>query len=209
MNLLIIVSNYTDSLLFPTILLVVKILVLGDQMQLATNDKWIKKLTKDQNYKFDLFGNVHTRVAPTGKVYVDGHWRKLIPYKGYMTYNRKKLHVGRIFFYLVRGALDPKKKVVHLDGNSNNINASNLAQLSQHEINLLRFQKHPPVMGNKKLNWGTVSEIRRMKRLGFSHSSICLTFNISKGHVSEIVNNKIWIEGKNYYGHLQEIPSTI
>ncbi len=54
-------------------------------------------------------------------------------------------------------------------------------------------------MGNRVLDWGKVRQIREMKQTqGLSHERLAELFNISKGHVSQIVNNEIWIEGKLY-----------
>jgi hypothetical protein len=54
-------------------------------------------------------------------------------------------------------------------------------------------------MGNTILSWKKVDEIRMHHRIGgWPYSRIAKEYGISKGHVSEIINGKIWIEGKHY-----------
>ena len=53
-------------------------------------------------------------------------------------------------------------------------------------------------MGHVKLTWEIVRAIRAEKAQGATHRQLVDKYNVSKGHVSEIVNNKIWIEGYNY-----------
>lgn len=53
-------------------------------------------------------------------------------------------------------------------------------------------------MGNVRLNWETVRTIRQLHRAGAPYSKLVAGFKISKSHVSQIVNNEIWIEGKLY-----------
>ena len=43
-----------------------------------------------------------------------------------------------------------------------------------------------------KLNWEKVEEIRRLAKEGMMIKDIALIFKLARGHVSNIVNNKVW-----------------
>lgn len=171
------------------------------------NDKYVAELVNDVNYYVSPEGRVETRITTTGKVSIKNIWRQAgyISY-GYntVTYGGKKLRVSRIVYLKYLSGiknlpvLTPQLMVGHLDGNILNDSITNLFAAPQAGINLRRFTRKPPVMGNTKLTWILVKTLRLAKKHGSTHKQLAEQFNISKGHVSEIVNNKIWIEGKEY-----------
>jgi hypothetical protein len=60
-------------------------------------------------------------------------------------------------------------------------------------------------MGNTVLTWEIVRVIRHLRNAWVPQKRLASQFNISKGHVSDIVNNKIWIEGKAYHPGPQDV----
>lgn len=168
------------------------------------NDHLIYELINNPNYEVRADGTVWTKITKTGKVSINNVWRQAgCARKGYWTvkYFGTMLQVHRIIFAKFVGPLSFDLVINHLDDNGYNNLPENLELVTQSRNNFHRFRKDggkPPVMGNKVLNWEKVRAIRGLKVSGFSHNKISEMFNISKGHVSQIVNNEIWIEGKTY-----------
>src|ERR1700684_2067602 len=87
----------------------------------AKNDVYIEELTRDPLYKISCNGEILTRVAPSGKIYVDENvWRPLslhIDRGGYrrIKYHYKKLQVHRIVYRQFVGPLDATLEVNHKD----------------------------------------------------------------------------------------------
>lgn len=173
----------------------------------AINDVFIIQLLGDPNFKINENGTVLTRVARTGKVFVNPDtWRIAgrIRSTGYreLGYNGKKLAIHRIVYARFKGNLSEDLVVNHIDGNPLNNHPDNLELGTQSQNNFHRYRVlgKGAVMGNRVLTWDIVRQIRFEKTQGLSHKTLALKYNISKGHVSEIVNNKIWIWGHNYHG---------
>lgn len=169
------------------------------------NDHIIMKLISDPNYVVQEDGVICSRVARTGKVYVDpSKWRTIGTSKDgrlHLKYQGKTLVAARVVYARHCGALHPDLVVYHKDGNSMNNHPSNLVLGPMKESNLNRYKTKPPVIGNAVLNWTAVRLIRaRRKELKWTYKQLCEEFKISKGHVSMIVNNLIWIEEKDYHG---------
>lgn len=171
------------------------------------NDHLIYALLGDSNYEVRADGTVWTKVTRTGKVSVNNVWRQTgSGRRGYWTlkYKGSMLQIHRIVYAKFNGPLEADLVVMHQDDNGYNNEPLNLKLGTQSQNCFHRFRKDggkPPVMGNKVLNWSIVEEIRRMKsQMGMTHEAIGQMFHISKGHVSQIVNNEIWIEGKIYHG---------
>lgn len=169
----------------------------------ATNDKYIRLLLSDTNYSVHRDGVVVTRITKTGKVSVKNQWRECNTIRnGYRTlrYKGKELRISRIVYMKFGNIrLRPEMLVGHLDGNTLNDFHTNLVATNMASINLDRFKRKPAVMGNTKLTWEKVEEIRLHHQYGgLSYKKISEMYNISKGHISEIINGKIWIKGKHY-----------
>lgn len=193
------------KLLLPRKLEIDKVQVMGRSGKLvSTNDGVIiLMLIDDPNYRISQTGEITTLITRTGKRSVHDVWRVCgFKKNGYvcMRYRGVPLQVGRVVYQKYLGDLEDDLVVLHVDGNTENNDINNLKLVTQGEANLHRFRvlKHPPVIGNSVLNWGAVRHIREMKAAGKTYSYIRGIYPISKGHVSQIVNNKIWIEGKDY-----------
>lgn len=170
----------------------------------CTNDHLVYELINNQNYEVRADGTVWTKITKTGKISIHNVWRQAgSARKGYWTvkYFGTMLQVHRIIFAKFKGPLSFDLVVNHLDDNGYNNLPDNLELVTQSRNNYHRFRKDggkPPVMGNKVLDWDKVRIIRGLNQSGVSHSEIGKIYDISKGHVSQIVNRQIWIEGKAY-----------
>lgn len=180
----------------------------------CVNDHLIYKLLEDSNYEVRADGSVWTRITKTGKVSVNNEWRRAgSARRGYWTlkYFGVMLQVHRIIYARFLGRLEQDLVINHKDDCGYNNEPENLELVTQSKNNYHRFRKDggkPPVMGNKVLDWGKVRHIRSLKKEGISHNELARMFNISKGHVSQIVNNEIWIEGKLYAQTIEESNSS-
>jgi hypothetical protein len=101
----------------------------------------------------------------------------------------------RIIYRKYVGPLSKNLTINHKDGNPSNNHFSNLELVSQSENNLHSYKNlgKKAVYGNTVINFDIADEIRGKKKLGLTHRELCLQYGLSKGHISEIVNNKIWI----------------
>lgn len=145
-----------------------------------------------------------TRITKTGKVSVNNIWRRAgTGRRGYYTvkYFGRMLQVHRIIYAKFKGKLEHDLVINHIDDNGYNNDPDNLELVTQSKNNYHRFRKDggkPPVMGNVRLDWETVRTIRQLHKAGSPYSKLVAGFKISKSHVSQIINNEIWIEGKLY-----------
>lgn len=168
----------------------------------CVNDSWIYKLLKDPYFDVRSDGTILTMRTKTGKISIHKIWR-IAGYnrKGYweISYFGKHLRAHRVVFAKFKGRLKPDLVVYHRDGVGLNNHPDNLNLVTQAISNLQRFTRTPPVMGHRVLDWETVRVIRHFSNYRISYREISAQFGISKGHISEIVNNQIWIEGKAYH----------
>lgn len=178
---------------------------------LATRDTYIKALLNDPLYQVLPEGKVLTRVAPTGKIYVDPtKWRDLgyLNDDGYVevSYARVKLPLHRVVYMKFKSGIDGNPVleedliVNHKDGVRSNCHPDNLEAITQGKNVEHRFRdlKRGAVIGNAVLNWEKVRAIRADRALGLTYRQLVEKYDISKGHVSEIVNHRIWVEGYEY-----------
>lgn len=166
----------------------------------ASLDSFVFQIIKDDLYDIKPDGTILTRVAKTGKIFADrnrwrvaGHLNKV----GYrkITYKKKTLSVHRII-YAKYGQLPLTKELVinHIDGDkkNNDINNLELVTTKQNNLHTYRVLKSPPVFGNCVLTYEIASNIRNDSKGGLSYAKISKKYDISKGHISMIINNKIW-----------------
>ncbi len=182
---------------------------------LATNDVYIWDLLKNPLYIVKPNGKIWTRIAPNGRAYKNPNLWRLLSYnritqdvgeRGDIKYKGKTLFVHRIIYAKYKSGigenpiLTPDLVVYHKNGIASDNSLENLLCGTQAENNLHRFRilKRGAVIGNKVLSWEIVKRIREQRSEGKSLNFIRKYWFISKGHASQIVNNKIWIEGKNY-----------
>jgi hypothetical protein len=173
----------------------------------AINDHIIDLLLEDDRYNVLCSGEIHTVITVAGNLSVKGIWRRCdsVSYSKHreVSYTvdgvRYRLLAHRIIYakYLkITGAkgLTPECKVYHLNGDKRDNNINNLKIGTQADVNLHRFQGlgHAPVIGNHKLNVEDIKDIRTKAESGMKFSVIGQHYDISKGHVSDIVHKKIW-----------------
>lgn len=169
---------------------------------LATKDSTIFELLADPDYDVREDGTIWTIVCRTGKRSTKNIWREAGTTRdGYreIKYQRAALRVHRIIFQKFLGPLREDMVINHKNGNRSDNRPSNLELVSQAENNLHRYRvlKRPPVFGNTTLDWATVRSIRaeyHLLKTPYSHLMRKYPGLTSKGHASEIINNKIWIE---------------
>lgn len=171
---------------------------------ICINDHVIRELLNDSNYEIRADGTIWTRITRTGKVSVRNVWRLSGSCRrGYCTvrYKNTMLQAHRIIYAKFKGSLESDLVINHIDGNGCNNDPENLELVTQSRNNFHRFRdlKYPPIMGNKVLNWEKIREIRLLSQNGVSYRDIKSKYNISKGHISQIIRNEIWIEGKVYH----------
>ena len=120
--------------------------------------------------------------------------------EGYVNlrYRNKNLRRCRIMYANFVGALSQDLIVNHKNSIGNDDSPENLELITQSGNNTHRFLSKPAVIGNCILNWEIVDQIRAEKLAGATHKALALKFDISKGHISEIVNHRIWIKNKEY-----------
>lgn len=174
---------------------------------MATNDPFIYELLADPNYIVNSDGTIFTRVAETGKVFVDpNQWREVntsLPNdEGYidLKYQNRSLRRCRIMYAKFVGPLSQDLIVNHKNSIRNDDSPGNLELITQSGNNFHRFLSKPAVIGNCVLTWEVVDQIRAEKLAGATHKELTVKFGLSKGHISEIVNHKIWIKNKEYTG---------
>jgi replicative superfamily II helicase len=169
----------------------------------AKNDHLVPEFLASPNYIIREDGHIFTNITVTGKVSVKNIWRIAGHiHDGYIEISFKgtKLRAHRIVYAKFKGSLSPDLVINHKDGLRGNNHPDNLEMDTQSHNNYHRYRslKKPPVMGNRVLDWEKVRIIRELKKDSVPHRHIAARFGISKGHVSEIVNHRIWIEGKEY-----------
>lgn len=167
------------------------------------NDYLIMELINNPNYEVRADGTVWTSIGVNGRP--TNVWRKAgSARRGYWTmkYKGHMLQLHRIIYARFNGALAEDLVVNHKDGNGYNNHPENLELVTQSVNCYHRFRKdsgNHPVMGNTVLDWDKVRSIRSLSQ-EYTYSQISELYGISKGHISQIVNNEIWIEGKMYHG---------
>ena len=119
------------------------------------------------------------------------------------TYQKRNFKLSHALYMKFVGKInpDPYKVIVPIDGNWSNITADNLKQISRtkHEGS----KKHN---GNYVLSQQLADNIRLIYSTGdFTYKELVEKYGISKGHVSEIINNKIWVDNplKNKVGKIE------
>lgn len=176
----------------------------------SKNDNLVLEIIKDPLYKFTSDGFIYTRIAKTGKVFVNIHrWRRAgtISNRGsyVISFKGVKLSVARIIYakFLAGRAGNPQLEPDLMIGHKNFVltdNATtNLKLVPQSEINTERLREFGSIIGNRKLNWTLVKEIRLAYQYGSSLRTLADKYDVRKSTVSAVVNNKTWVEGRNYH----------
>lgn len=176
---------------------------------MAENHRIIEQLLRDPNFEVRPDGTIWTLWSDDRHPVVTFAWRRaeIIDTQGYLRIwyrygegtrdNRKRrlLRAHRIVAAKKFGELEPGLVINHKDGDKKNNHPDNLEEITFEENTQHAFAAlgQSPIK-NFRLSLEIAREIRALKEQGWLHSEIALKFDISKGHVSEIVNNKIWID---------------
>lgn len=83
-------------------------------------------------------------------------------------------------------------QVLHRDDNKDNNTPGNVYWGTQKQN--LQDQYNNGKIANAKLNWDKVREMRRLRKLGVTHRELVVQFEVSSAVVSNVCNNKAWIE---------------
>lgn len=179
---------------------------------IAKNDAVIKSILADERFHVTSKGRVYTRINTNGIGLMPNEaWRRcdVLDGNGYRVIHlslyskgrrrRKRLRVHRMVFQKYGGELDCTKVINHKDGNKQNNDYNNLEQIEGGENTLHAINElgHSPIR-NAVLSFAIAEEIRLLSRNGMSYGKISEKFGISKGHISEIVNYKIWNERASF-----------
>lgn len=171
------------------------------------NDKIIDIILCSPLYRVLPNGTIETKISKNG-LPILRNWRpaETRDGDGYRVLNvtiekgtktdrrgRKKLRSQRVVYRALVGNLDPTKVINHKNGIKQDNRPENLELVtpeynSRHAFEVL---KQSPIK-NFVLSYEIAEEIRQMRKIGHTYSEICKRYGISKGHVSEIVNGKIW-----------------
>lgn len=178
----------------------------------AKNDKLIRELLLNPLFKVTQDGEVFTRINTNGIGVMDNNeWRRcdIASGDGYRVVNlsvqnkgrrqKKRLRVHRIVYQAFVGELDHKKVVNHKDGNKSNNRPDNLELIEgvENTRHALDELGHDPIR-NTVISFDIAEEIRAMSAAGITYKEISAKYNISKGHISDIVNRKIWNRRAKY-----------
>lgn len=171
------------------------------------------KFLKDHNYQVLSDGTIWTRISTNG-CGLQFDWRRAehVDYNGYLAVNyriaprergkparraTKRLRAHRIVYAKFKGPLACDKVVNHMNGVKTCNEPDNLELITYEANNTHAFEVlgHSPIK-NAKLSFDIADEIRELKKQGVTHRVLCEKYDISKGHVSMIVNDLIWIRPK-------------
>jgi len=170
---------------------------------LTKHDPLIYELLNDPDYRINPNGTIETLICRTGKRSIKGVWRIAGTNKdGYrvMNYKGKHLFVHRVMLARFGSEqLSPDLMTNHRNGSRGQNTIENLELIPQAKNNLHAFRelRRHAVFGNVRLTWEIVRQIRKDRaELKLTYRQIRQKYGIdSKGLISEIINNKIWIEG--------------
>lgn len=167
--------------------------------KVSKNDGLIEDLLSSGLYLVQPDGSVHTRIARTGKVFVNPTQTRVAGYfkDGHhqMTYKRKKLIVARVVFRYFYGFLDDTKVVYHKDGNKANNHPDNLRLGTMRDVNLLTAKQrtYNPVR-HYKITYAIAKAIRVDYELGMTYNQLIEKYDLAKSTISYVVTNKTWKE---------------
>jgi len=179
---------------------------------IAVNDKYVEELLDSGEYHVDPQGRVWTNRSVNGWTLKD-RWRisgSTHKYKSSLTayirirFNKKLIKAHRIVYAALIGKLDPNKSIDHIDGNGLNNHPSNLRLVTHAQNTQFALDRLGAMAGNAKLNQEKVEYIREQVRNGVTQKKMARLFGVSKGTISDIINEKIWIKPLRLPYHLRE-----
>jgi hypothetical protein len=174
------------------------------------NDEVIADFLNNPKYDIRPDGTIWTCISVNGAgLMPDGKWREIknLDGKDYIRItlringHKKVLKAHRIIYAKYCNALNYMLDINHKNGNRSDNRPSNLELVTSSENNSHKYAElNARTINNAKLNFKVASEIRKLKReTKMTHAKLGEIYGISKGHVSDIVNNKIWNPERKQY----------
>ena len=175
----------------------------GEDMQVL--EVW-RKIEGFPHYSVSNMGRIRRigKLGSRGKVYVEKHLKPCRSSSGYLTVNlykgKKTLHSSQCVHVLVLRAFKgtrPSGMVCnHVDGNKRNNHASNLEWITlkgnaEHAMEMglvCKGERH----GKARLKEKDIRNIRALVKKGKTPTQISRLFSISRPHVHDILNGKVW-----------------
>jgi hypothetical protein len=174
----------------------------------SENNRLIRELLNNSNFDIRKDGTIWTRISKNGQGRIpNNEWRQCTALKSgyhltslYIDGRRRRLYNHRIIYQRYNGNLKLGMVINHKNGDKTDNRPSNLEQISpkqntQHSVNEL---DDCPIK-RTVINFKIADRIRELKREGWTHKRLCEKYGLSKGHISMIVNNKIWTKWRDLY----------
>lgn len=176
---------------------------------LALNDEFILEIIRSPLYDIHPDGTIYTIITKTGKKSVKNEWRiggttssngyREISYKPDGKTN-KRVAIHRIIYAkflagkngnpeLLQELVINHKNGIKTDNSIENLELVTNGDNARHKYRVLNC---PAVVTNYRLNWEIVCNIRLDRTKGYTYKQLSEKYDISKGHVCDIVNHKIW-----------------
>lgn len=154
---------------------------------------WLSIPSYDGLYKISNTGKIKNKKNKILKtVIINGyHFIRLFKNKKYKQYS-----VSRLVLTVFDRPAKPREEAAHFpENNKNNNNINNLCWLTHKENEKHKIKHNTKLIGNKhgmsKLSENEILEIRKLKNK-LTHLKISKKFNISRQHVTAIINNIYW-----------------
>lgn len=169
---------------------------------IAKNDYLIEEIIKDPLYEIREDGTIYSRVAKTGKVFVDPKkWREVGRFKKdkwVIKYHYKELIISRVIYRKFAGPLAPDLVIFHLDNNIDNNHVDNLAlgSKSVNNKNIYKEGNRIPHIGNRRITFELARCVREDYATGnFRYVDLMEKYGLtSKSTISYIIKGKIWTD---------------
>jgi hypothetical protein len=151
-----------------------------------------------------LVGDRIIEVSSLGRVKTFGRLRALYPApNGYLTvgisYARGKQKTMAVHPLVMEAFLGPcpvGHERAHLDGNKSNNRSDNLAYVTHRENMAHQWEHGTRATGERagpdKLNWESVTEIRRLHASGTSKHALARQFNVCRRTIGNVVEHLHW-----------------